>query len=693
MVQVVVPFRGVTGRIVVIMEKDALDQFASSLLQEIATEAGIEGQESTLSEAFTQSTIDLLTEQGVWQDGQACYHRSRAIEVSGWGWDNEEQTLDLCVTAFTSSGEVSRLSKADADALVKRLRGFFIQSTDGLEAKLEESSPQFDLAFFIQKNFNDISKVRLSVFSNQITGLLSDQQIEDLHGIACSLDVWDLERLHRLGSNGHGREPIEIDFVSRFGQGLQCLEAHNDDEELRSFLAVIPGQMLADIYLEFGARLLELNVRSFLQATGAINRGIRKTLNDEPARFFSYNNGISATASGVTMSADGSRIESLSDLQIVNGGQTTASIAVAVQRDKADVSHVAVQVKLTVVPAQRIEEIVPFISRFANSQNRISTSDLSANHPYHVEMEKISRTVWAPSPEGGVRETRWFYERARGQYNDALYRERTTARRKAYKIVQPPSQKFNKTDLAKYELTWRQKPYIVSRGAQKSFAVFMHDLAKQSVTPDQKVFEQLCSKAIMFRTAEKIVQKQKFGGYRANIVTYTLAWIHHQTSMSIDLDKIWKQQACGPCLAGAIELLCGEVYEFLTNPPGGANITEFAKRESCWELLLKKTMPEFDVSSECAQLRNRVASPGADPQRPDSVQENEEIVWVKSVPCDNWFGISAWAKDTNQLQSWQRSISFSLGKLAGRGKEPSRKQARQGRLLYDEAIRLGWKSE
>ena len=674
---------------------EALSSFSQNLLQEVATEASIEGREVTLHESFTETTIDLLTEQGAWQGGQVCFHKSRGIEVSGWGWDDEDQTLDLAVSAFVATGIVERLGKSEGEALVNRLRNFFIQSVNNLHEKIEESSPQFDLAWFIHENCKKISRVRLSVFSNQITNLKSDAASEPIEGISCQLDIWDLERLERLSSSGQGREPIAVDFVARYGTGLQCLEAPNEDPELQSFLVVIPGAILADLYNEYGARLLELNVRSFLQATGGINRGIRNTLNNEPARFFSYNNGISATASNVVIAGSeySYRLNHISDLQIVNGGQTTASIANAVRKDKADMSQVSVQAKLTVVPEDKIAEIVPNISKFANSQNRISSSDLSANHPYHVDMEKLSRSIWAPSPEGGLRETRWFYERARGQYNDELYREGTPARRKAFKEAHPPSQKFSKTDLAKFELTWAQKPHIVSRGAQKSFAMFMVELAKANQVPDQIVFEQMCAKAILFRTAEKIVQRQKFGGYRANIVAYTLAWIYHHTTMRLDLAAIWSRQAIGPLMEEAIESVCIEVHRFIVDPPGGGNVTEYTKRETCWESFLNQEISCVDLGAECKSLRDRARTPGRDPQRQDSLEESQEVSWAKSIPGPHWFAISSWAKDTDQLQSWQRGIAFSLGKLESTGREPSIKQARHGKKLYEEAVKLGWKYE
>src|SRR5262249_732398 len=156
----------------------------------------------------------------------------------------------------------------------------------------------------------------------------------------------------------------------------------------------------------------------------------------------------------------------------VNGGQTTASLYSAVKKDKADVSGISVQVKLTMPrEASAIDELAPKISLYANSQNKVNTADFSANHPFHAGVEELSRTIWAPAASGSQLETKWYYERARGSYMDELGRP-GVADRNRWKIQHPPSQKFVKTDLAKFEHSWDQLPHLVSRGAEKNFVEF-----------------------------------------------------------------------------------------------------------------------------------------------------------------------------------------------------------------------------
>ena len=274
-------------------------------------------------------------------------------------------------------------------------------------------------------------------------------------------------------------------------------------------------------------------------------------------------------------------------------------------RDKADISDVFVQMKLTVVAPERLQEIVPEISRYSNTQNKVTLVDFSSNHPFHVEVEKVTRSLWAPAAGGSGQETRWFYERARGQYADALARETTPARQRAFRTLHPLRQKFTKADAAKFEHSWTQLPHIVSRGAEKNFREFMIRLGEKTPVVDTAFCQRLIAKGILFRATEKIVSAHQFGGYRANIVTYTIAKLSHETAQRIDLDRIWREQRLTTALAAAIDDLCVLAHEVITRPVRVANVTEWAKRPECWARVLdiQWRMPD--------QLRDELIDPTA----------------------------------------------------------------------------------
>ena len=495
-----------------------------------------------------------------------------------------------------------------------------------------------------------------------------------------------------MATSGTLSEPIIVEFADP----LPCLATPDTDRDFSVFLTILPGSTLSALYGQYGTRLLELNVRSFLQAKGAVNRGIRDTILTDPERFLAYNNGITATASKVDFAplpGGGQAIRRVHDLQIVNGGQTTASIHYAHVRDKADVTGVYVQMKLTVVAAERLQEIVPEISRYSNTQNKVTLVDFSSNHPFHVEVEKITRSLWAPAADGSGQETRWFYERARGQYADALARERTPARQRAFKTLHPLRQKFTKADAAKFEHSWEQLPHIVSRGAEKNFREFMIRLGDKAPAVDAAYCRRLIAKAILFRATEKIVSAHEFGGYRANIVTYTIARLAHETGQRLDLDRIWREQRIGPALTMAIDDLCGPVHEVITHPVRVANVTEWAKRPECWSRVTDIDWQPPDALSfelidpAAAAARGRHAAAAT-----ESEAETAEIAAVTAIPANDWFAVARWAKETHNLQPWQRQIAFTIGQYLSKGWDISAKQATQARRLMEEARRLGFRS-
>ncbi len=665
----------------------ALIDFAEELQQDVINLAEAEDSEMLRAEAFTQYMIDVLIDAGELEDGTACYHKMRGIEVSGYNLD-ENGTLSLFTTIYTQFAPPETVGKNEVEASFKRL-GIFLQKTlERYYLTIEEASQAFDMAEHIFTCHKDILRVHMYLFTD---GLTTVNKIADgeINGLPVSYHLWDLLRLYRYTSSGKHAEPIQINFVEQFGRPLPCLEGGDSTSDYSAYLAIIPGDILHALYAKYGSRLLELNVRSYLQAKGKVNQGIRRTILDQPERFLAYNNGISATASNIELEhlpEGGLGIKSLNNLQIVNGGQTTASIFYAAQKDKTDVSRLRVQAKISVVAQEDIASLVPLISRYANSQNKVNEADFSANEPFHVKLEELSRSIWAPAPDGTQRQTRWFYERARGQYQDAVALAGTPGRQKQYKELHPKLQKFTKTDLAKFEMTWKQFPYVVSQGAQKCFVYFNSQLQKQGYFEiDQQYFQRLVAKAVLFHRAERIIGGLKFGGYRANIVTYTLAYIFHHTAGRIDLDRIWQQQNVGQGLCTAIETVARRVHETIISPPDGKNVTEWCKREACWSKVRGLTI---DLP---AQLdRDLLSTADKDVESLDS-EERQKIVQVSAVPAETWYQLAAWAKETHNLQPWQRILAGSLGRLRQIGKVPSIKQAVQGLRMLDEAYRLGFK--
>ncbi|KQB15303.1 AIPR protein [Rhodobacter capsulatus] len=402
-----------------------------------------------------------------------------------------------------------------------------------------------------------------------------------------------------------------MNFADDFGGALPALAASGPETALPAYLAVINGRQLADLYDKWGARLLESNIRSFIQARRkSVNEGIRDTIKGEPEMFFSYNNGLSATADSVETVVDGAgvRILSAKNLQIVNGGQTTASLHAARKHSPDALANIHVQMKLTVVPAEASEQVVPNISKFANSQNKVSAADFFSNHPFHMRMEGYSRRVFAPPAQGASRQTRWFYERARGQYQ--VERNKLgTADRRRFDNEHPKSQLFSKTDLAKVELSFRMKPDTVSKGAQKNFAAFASDIGEAWSASDRKYdetwFKRLVAKVIIFRALERAIPKQEWypGGYRANIVTYGIAKMVQDADEKgklLDLDSVWNAQQVPDVMMAALLASCEAAASVITVPESGIrNITEWAKKQACWAAVMRLEVDHAENFDDC----------------------------------------------------------------------------------------------
>ena len=674
---------------------NALSEFAENLKQDVLQRAAVEEQESFIPEAFLAHVTELLAEEAEIEDAQLCYLRLRGVEVGAWALDPEEGRLDLFTAIHTGEVPPVTVTRDKVETAFRRMKTFFTKAQEGLYRELEEASPAFDMALQIHELRDVISRIRLFVITDGRT-TLDNIPSEDSDSTHVSFHVWDVSRIERLASSGSAPEPIVVDLEEEYGTPLSSLPIGNGNGEYSAYLLLIPGEILASVYDRYGARLLESNVRTYLQARGKVNKGIRDTIRNEPGRFFAYNNGLTMTATAAVFDGhDGNaRITRLEGLQIVNGGQTTASIFTAAQLDKLPVKEIDVAAKLIVAPAAVAEELVPSISRFSNTQNRVSQSDFSTNNPFHVELEKLSRSTWAPAVDGGQRQTRWFYERARGQYQDEKSRHRTPAQKREFTRINPTFQKFAKTDVAKFEHAWGQLPHLVSRGAQKNYILFFDELGKRNgFLPDERYFRQLVAKAILFRQTEKIVSSQKFGGYRANIVAYTIALLSNLSAQRIDLEKIWKEQSLPPALSGAIEDLCQRIQPILVAPPGGRNVTEWTKLEKCWKTVLEQVKFEIPGALEGELIPlGRVPTTGRRPGLDVVTTEDERNVEaVRKRGAQWWFTLSGWAKQTNNLQGWQRGIAFNIGKRIQSGAGPTARMAAQGVKIIEEADRLGFR--
>ena len=553
--------------------------------------------------AFSDIVTQHMSEIGMTFEPVPCHYRGKVanaiLRLSGYALSEDLEQLDLFVSLYEGVDSLTPVSDTETKTAVEQCLRFLSLCAEGKMApKLDPSSDVRSLAETLQSIYDSLEQVRVFVLTDQVAKAKSFKT-RDVGGKAVRLEVVDIERLYRHWSEGKPRDELVVDFTEVSSSAIPCVFVPGENGDYDYALTAIPGEALRLLYEKFGARLLEANVRSFLSVKGkGVNAGIQSTLRSAPGRFMAYNNGIVIVADEMKLkkSGDGSTgIAWLKGLQIVNGGQTTASIYFTKRKySDTDLSKVRVPAKIIVMrepdPVKE-EALVSDISRFANSQNSVSQSDLSANKPFHVEVEKLSLTVYCPDGVG-----RWFYERAAGSYNTLLSRDGATpAKLKALKEAIPSSRRITKTDLAKYLNTWDQKPDVVSLGSQKNFDRFMASLTPanggEPALPSAADYKTMIAKAKLFRDAHKFIRPM-FQAFQGNVTTYTLSLVSQKLGDHIDLNRIWQKQAVSTELLAQVGIWAREVNDTLHRTAAGRMVSEWAKKPECKDAVLSASYSE-----------------------------------------------------------------------------------------------------
>lgn len=540
---------------------------------------------------------------------------NKGMHINGGYYEASANTLHLAAVEY-NSGEFGIMNKADYEKYINYLKNYFEACLLGYFKKGEKSDPavQFSYEIIRAANAGELYKVNYIIATtNRFTGgcktvssepiIIGDKKFE------VDITSFDMEAIYNTKLSGFKKEPIVIN-TSDFGvEGLPCIKADLQQDKYDAYLVIIPGDFLANIYKRFNSRLLEDNVRSFLNFRGGINKGIRGTILNEKNNFFAFNNGISATASDIEIeytNGKGNLITRLTDFQIINGGQTTASLAATSIKDKADLSGIFVQMKLTIIK-EYDEDFVKDIAKYANSQNKVTSADLNSNHKFYVRMEDFSRRIFTPKFPGTSFQTRWFFERSRGQYDQSMM-QLSKAKMEVFKRENPMAQKMTKMDIAKYLNSADMRPYDVSWGSDVNASKFFVRMDEEWKENDSKFnelyFKRLVGKALFFKHIERLISDQDWykarNGYRAQLVTYTFSKIVYEVGkkrLTINYLDFWNKQAVpGEFDKDLINIakLCFDTFY----DPSIANISTYCKKQECWNVVKKISYTISDDISE-----------------------------------------------------------------------------------------------
>ena len=593
------------------MEK-ALQNYIEELKSDVASLVYSDGEGASFEDKFTEYCIEVFESIGK-SEGARVLSYIHPNSQGGIDWkingyclkdqfkdENNKtyfETLDLFITCFRNDSYEYNIPKDEYTKALNQIKRFINSSLKRHIDYIDHSHTELNELIKIignqGKHFDRINVYFLiNGFSNH------EKEKLEINDVDVFVHTWDVARLFKINESNSVHEPIEIEFekFTEEGKGLQCLQVPSIDEMYDCYLAIVPGEVLANLYKEFSNELLESNVRAFLGQAGKFNKGIRDTIRTKPQMFLPYNNGITATAESVEIeSIDGQLvITRLNDFQIVNGGQTTASLYHTQKKYKeADLSKIFVQMKLTVIKDKEQKNIeVPNISRFANSQNKVSELDLSSNNPYFVQIENLSRKKYVVNPENKNQSLLWFFERANGQYRETLNKQ-TPSQQKKFKEQNPSHLKFVKSDVAKFINLWELEPHFVAQGSQKNFIHFtkkINILVSKNKPVGENLYKKLIANAILFKATDKLFGRKGVDAIgdtnlKSFTVAYTVSYFHYLTDNRLDLWKIYEDQKIDDVLTNHFKKLLVFVYDNLVKEANNSLISEYAKRESSWNRL------------------------------------------------------------------------------------------------------------
>lgn len=678
------------------------------ILENVRGNLPIGGQ--TMQDVFQEHISDYLAQDAEITDPTYGYWKAtisgKNAEISGCAWDDERKLLTLITSEFFNEDKIPTITKDIYEKKFKALNNFLTLATNTKEplyVEMTATDPASEVARIIFENFNQARNIEFLLLTNgQITRTLTKADakitISGIKNPRSSFKIFDINRIYQLKTSETSFEDMDVDFASKTldGHGIKCLPAINDDSaDYQSYLAVMPAETLAKTYEEFGQKLLEQNVRTFLQFKPKVNKGMSITIDEAPERFFAYNNGLTCTASEPDFYNHKGTLylKSAKGFQIVNGGQTT-NVLFSAYKNKKDLSKVSVQMKLSVIAdPDKYSDFVEKVARYANTQNPVKESDFFSNSVFHKKFKDLSQRIWAPAVDGKQNKTRWYYERTRGQYLSE-YSGKSEKVKNDFLYIHPKEQMIDKIILAKTESIFCEAPYLSNR-QQQAFAYFAETVEKQLDKNEESIndnyFIEAVAKVIMAKRTDAIIAATEW--YQANrsvkseYKAYSLALLNayiKSKSRFINFRKIWDLQKVPTRFEEAINVAINLVRSFMMDKyPDPADWREKFKLKGTWEdvskldlALSEDLIEDISVDTDTQKYVKRESIKDAKMQK-----EVDDIIFVVKVEKAAWITLLDFF-NRNRSNITQKEYEILTSMVSGRIPVPSDKQARILKKLY-----------
>lgn len=640
--------------------------------------------------AFTQYVLNEMCEKANLGEATTCYaaiHNDATHnvmgEIFGYAKSINGETVCLFYTIYDTASidEPQTIPAEKYHQAIARLQGYYNSAISGRCNEMEPSADDYDICKYIYENDEDITNVRLFVISNGTIRQNLKTPKERIKDKTVKYATWDINTIYKNTHSGADHMFVDIDLFDDddFKFKIPFIEMESPIERYQTYIAMLPGEFVYNLYDNFNTDLLQSNVR-FFKGKNKCNKEIINTLKTKPHRFLAYNNGLTATASDVLIEKTEDQqmgyLRYIENFQILNGGQTTASIYFAKKwNPEIDLNTVFVQMKLIVLQ-ENLEDFHPLITKYSNTQTKIDPSDYSTNNPFNQKLQELSRTLIAPDVEEKGNISHWYYERVSGQYDQDLNRIKDKLDKDKFKSENPISQRFDKKDLGRVYTAWHQHPDISILGPQKCYPEFIKKF--ENTVPDNIFFEDFVATLIIFRYMEKKNPVfLEFHQLKAQMTVYTLAMLYHVTNGNISLYKIWQNQDLSDNLKAFVNNLAKQLYEKLSaDKPDTVTFRDFCKSAKTWEATKKYTF-NLDISS----ITNDFKTKNEDVARKEmgrNITENERKD-VERLGVQFWDGLSR--LDTELFTELEYQLMQQIVQSFTTGKQLTPVQIYEGKQL------------